>query len=357
VSALVHDRAVQAEAAIKDKRTFARQAANDPLRDTPGDQLLTSLRGKDVVVTFVESYGRSAIENPEFSAPVNTALEDGTRRLKAAGFGARSGFLTSPVFGGGSWLAHSTFLSGLWIQNQQRYRTLISSDRLTIPSTFAKAGWQTFGIEPGNRFDWPEGKFYGYDKVYDSRNMGYRGPSFSWSTMPDQYTLAEFGREEYTKPNRQPLMAEITLTSSHSPWAPQPTFIGWDQIGDGSVYAPMASQAKKPGDAWSGEHQIRTEYARSITYSLNSLVSWVEQYGDKNLVLVFLGDHQPAPVVAGASASHEVPITIVAGDPAVLDQIDSWGWTDGLKPSPQAPSWPMDTFRDRFLTTFGSATH
>jgi len=38
----------------------------------------------------------------------------------------------------------------------------------------------------------------------------------------------------------------------------------------------------------------------------------------------------------------------------VLDRIAAWGWHDGLKPGRRAPVWRMNTFRDRFLTTFGS---
>ena len=79
----------------------------------------------------------------------------------------------------------------------------------------------------------------------------------------------------------------------------------------------------------------------------------MKTYGNDNLVLVFLGDHQPAPIITGDSASRDVPVTIVAHDPAVLDRIAGWGWTDGLRPAPQAPVWRMDTFRDRFLTAFG----
>jgi hypothetical protein len=86
---------------------------------------------------------------------------------------------------------------------------------------------------------------------------------------------------------------------------------------------------------------------------VSNLVSFVETHGKDNLVLVFLGDHQPVPIITGERASRDVPITIVARDPAVLDRISGWGWSDGLKPSPQAPVWRMDTFRDRFLTAFG----
>ncbi len=48
--------------------------------------------------------------------------------------------------------------------------------------------------------------------------------------------------------------------------------------------------------------------------------------------MVFLGDHQPSPIASGANASHDVPITIVAKDPAVLERVTSWGWADGLRP-------------------------
>jgi hypothetical protein len=71
-------------------------------------------------------------------------------------------------------------------------------------------------------------------------------------------------------------------------------------------------------------------------------------------VLVFFGDHQAASMVSGQDASHDVPVTIVARDPAVLDRISGWGWQDGLSPDPHAPVWGMDGFRDKFLDAFGT---
>ena len=46
-------------------------------------------------------------------------------------------------------------------------------------------------------------------------------------------------------------------------------------------------------------------------------------------------------------------MTIIAKDPKVFAKIASWGWQDGLHPNPQAPVFPMNQFRDRFLTAFG----
>jgi len=355
-ASLVYHRAFQVRAGLHDKREFAALAGVDPFRDTPGRELLAGLRGKDVIVTFVESYGRSAIEDPAFATQVDAVLDAGTRRLNAAGFASRSAFLTSSTAGGGSWLAHSTLFSGLWINNQQRYHTLLSSDRLTLPSAFKRAGWRTVSFEPAISGPWQERDFYGYDRGYANRDFGYRGPRFSYAPMPDQYVLSTFQRAERAAPGRGPLMAEITLVSSHVPWTPIPRLIGWNDVGDGSVYhSPTAQQGDPPSAVWKSPARVRTAYRQSIEYSLNTLISYVQEYGDDNLVLVFLGDHQPAPIITGGGASRDVPITIVARDRAVLDRISGWGWQDGLRPGPQAPVWRMDAFRNRFLTAFGAA--
>ncbi|MFG2829132.1 sulfatase [Streptomyces sp. NPDC048434] len=354
-SDLVQSRVDGVSATLKDERKFAKEAASDPYHHTPGSRLLTGLRGKDVIFTFIESYGRSAVQDPLMAPGVDATLAKGTERLRAAGYSARSGWLTSATYGGSSWLGHSTFLSGLWIDNQQRYRTVTAGDHLTLTSAFRRTGaWRTVGIMPGITKGWPEAKFYGLDHVYDSRELGYKGPKFSWSTMPDQYSLAAFQRLEHGKPHDKPLMSEIILTSSHNPWAPLPKTLGWDKVGDGSVYNSIEKAGKDPVDVWQQTDKVRTEYGKSIQYSLNSLISYVEKYGNKNTVLVFLGDHQPVAKVSGDHASRDVPVAIVAHDPDVLKRISDWHWTPGLNPGHHAPVWRMDAFRNRFLTAYGS---
>ncbi|WSA74017.1 sulfatase [Streptomyces sp. NBC_01799] len=351
---LVEDRADSVRAGLRDEREFRKDSAVDAFGDTPADQLLTGLRGKDVIFTFIESYGRSAVEDPAMASQVDAVLADGTSRLSAAGFSSRSGWLTSPTTGAGSWLAHTTFMSGLWIDNQQRYRSVTSSNRLTLTGAFRRANaWRTVGIMPGVTRAWPEGKFFGLDHIHDSRQLGYKGPKFSWTPVPDQYSLSAFERLERGKPGRDPLMAEIILASSHNPWAPIPRMTGWDEVGDGSAYIAMKKAGKDPKEVWRDPAQVRTEYRRAIEYSLHSLISYVEKYGDDNTVVVFLGDHQPVTTVTGGKFGRDVPVAIVARDPAVMDRVSGWGWQDGLKPGPSAPVWKMDTFRDRFLTAFG----
>jgi hypothetical protein len=348
------DRASQARAGIANEAAFAQEVAADPYKSVPNDQMLTALRGKDVVFAFVESYGRNALEAPEMAPGVHAVLANATTELQQSGFAGRSGWLTSPTFGGNSWLAHSTLLSGLWINNQSRYRNLTASSRLTISKSFQQAGWDTVSVMPGATRAWPEGKFYGYNRVWDSRNLGYQGPKFSWAPMPDQYTLQEFTKREYAKPGRQPLMVEMPLVSSHTPWAPIPEFMDWDQVGDGSIYHETVATAASKSETWQFSRRVKKAYGDSIEYTLTTLLDWANKYGNDDLVLVFLGDHQPSKAVSGENASHDVPITVVAKDPAVLEKMNDWNWTEGLSPAPDAPVWPMNSFRDRFYTTFGS---
>ncbi|MDX3695391.1 sulfatase [Streptomyces europaeiscabiei] len=350
----VQDRWARVQETLRDEAAFAKEAKKDRFADVPGDRLLTGLRGKDVMITFIESYGRAALEDPAIAPGVNGALDEEGKALTGAGFAAKSGWLTSATYGGSSWLGHSTFLTGLWIDNQSRYRTVTAGERLTLPGAFHKSGaWRTVGIVPGVQKNWPEGDFYGLDKVYDSRDLGYQGPKFSWSTMPDQYALTAFERLEAAKKGGKPLMSEIILTSSHQPWAPLPEMVGWDEVGDGSVYKGIEKAGKDPADVFTDPVKVKEEYGKSVQYSLHSLLQYVEKYGDENTVLVFLGDHQPMASVSGNGAGHDVPVTIVAHDPKVLDRIDDWGWSDGLRPGDDAPVWRMDSFRDRFLTVYG----
>ncbi len=211
----------------------------------------------------------------------------------------------------------------------------MTSQRLTLSTLFKRAGWRTVGDSPANTHDWPQGEFYDYDQLYDSRNVGYRGPRFGYPTMPDQYTLDAFQRLELSRTHRQPVMAEIDLVTSHAPWSRTPHLIDQADVGDGSVFEGMPEQAPSKKVIWRSADRVRAAYGQSIEYSLGSLISFVEHYGDDDLVLVLLGDHQPANIVSGQDADHDVPITVVTRDRAVLDRIAGWGWQDGMNPSPR----------------------
>ncbi len=349
---LLVDEVNAVRADIHDKSVFAAEIKYDPMASTPTNRLLTALRGKDVLLVFVEAYGQQAVEGRSFSPEVDAALAEGNKRLQSAGFAARSGFLTSATYGGISWLAHSSLQAGLWVDNQDRYNQLLSAKRFTLAEAFKRAGWRTVDEDPSNDRPWPQGKaFYHWDAIYNRYQLGYHGPTFTYASMPDQYIFSALSRLELGKPHRQPLFAEVTTVSSHMPWNRIPEEVGWNQVGNGSIYnrIPMIHET---GAFWSNPARVQAAYGVSIVYALNTLTSFVQHYGNKNLVMIVLGDHQPLPIVSGLNSNHDVPISIIAHDPAVLKDIAGWDWSDGLRPSANAPLWPMSAFRNRFLSAF-----
>jgi len=343
------------QTALRDQRRFELVIRrSDPEASVPAADLLTGLRGKDVIIAFVESYGQAAVQGTTFSPGVDAALRRDTTSLAHAGWSTRSAWLTSPGFGGISQLAHSTLQSGLWVNTEQRYAELVTSHRFTLSDAFDKAGWRTVSDTPEDQVAWPPGtQFYHFDKLYDRRNVGYRGPTFSYPSMPDQYTLAAFQRLVLA-PARKPVMAEIDLVSSHYPWAPLPTMVPWNKVGNGSIFDPMPARSESALTVWRNANTVRQFFGRSIQYSLQALTSWVTELNDPNLVLILLGDEQPATPITRPGASHKVVISIVARDPSVFRQIAPWRWQDGLLPGPSAPLEPMDAFRNQFLGAFST---
>jgi hypothetical protein len=338
---------------LRERATLAAQIADDDFADVPPSRLLQALRGKDVLLVFVESYGQVALEGLPTSSQLRDSVDADSRRLVAAGFRSRSAYLTSPTFGAMSWLAHSTLQSGLWIDNQGTYDMLLDRDRLTLSSAFGKAGWRSVGVIPADTEPWPEGqRFYRWEALHDLTNMDYQGPRFGYGRMPDQFALESFRRLELDRPGRDPVMAEIDLESSHNPWVPLPRMVDPDELGDGSIFDGMPEEGQQRDDVWRDTDLVKAAYIRSLQYSLDALTSFVERSKDDDLVLVVLGDHWPITTVSGTTPGHDVPISVIANDPAVLRRIDAWGWQDGLRPQTGAPVWPMDAFRDRFLDAY-----
>ncbi len=183
--------------------------------------------------------------------------------------------------------------------------------------------------------------------------MGYHGPTYDYAPMPDQYMFAALQRLELAKTHRRPVFAEVDTVSSHMPWDRIPEMIPWNKAGNGSIFNRTPTLTE-PSSFWWHPDQVKAAYARSLEYSLNTLISYVRHYGSKKLVLVVVGDEQPLAIVSGSHANRDVPISIIARDPSVLKRIGGWDWESGLLPHPNAPVWRMSAFRNRFLTAFDS---
>ena len=346
---LAVERALTIRQTFADLAEFRTAAATDPANAMPAP--LRALQGRDVLVIFVESYARTSFDNQAYAPSHRAALQAAEGPLHAAGSAMLSGWLTSPIEGGQSWLAHATLSTGLSIPDETRFNALLASPRRTLYQIARDAGWHTVAVSPAITMAWPEGGRLGFDTLIDRDAMGYAGLPFNWITMPDQFTLARF--RDRLPPDPRPLFAQVTLISSHAPWVPVPVPVPWDKVGDGQIFDPMTKGNDPPEVVWQDPTRIRDQYRQSIAYSLSVLLDWAARQGPDGPLIVILGDHPPVAFV-NQTGSHDVPVHII-GPPGVLAALAGWGWTPGLIPAADAPVWPMAAFRDRFLSAFGAA--
>lgn len=310
----------------------ARQAFTEQLESSPIEaQPLPGLEGRNVLLTFIESYGVSAIDNPRYSEQILQTLAEMEERLADENLHVVSGLLDAPIRGGQSWLAHATTLSGRWIDNQLWYRLMLESGHSTLVDDFRATGQRTLTVMPAITLAWPEGVAYGFDEIAAAKDIPYAGPPLHWVTMPDQFVL------DYTQRHLlgdSPVFAQIALISSHAPWTPiLPVLENWSMIGDGQIFAPWEHAGDPPDVIWRDIERIRDHYAWSVDYSVKVTGRWAERVVDENTLLIALGDHQAAPLITGDNASAAVPVHIISGDPALLAPFRERGFIEGTLPA------------------------
>lgn len=318
-----------------------------------GAQPLPRLEGRNVLLTFIESYGVSALDDPRYADVLLPTLAELQQRLNERDLHVVSGVLESPIRGGQSWLAHATALSGRWIDNQLWYQLMLDSEHTTLIDDFSATGQRTLSVMPAITMAWPEGEAYGFDDIAAANAIDYAGPALNWVTMPDQFTL------DYTQRHllgETPVFAQLALISSHAPWTPiLPVLDDWSSIEDGRIFAPWEKAGDLPEMLWQDIERIRDHYAWSVDYAVKVTGRWAERVVDDNTLLIVLGDHQAAPLITGDDASGAVPVHIISGDPALLAPFEARGFIPGTLPvldqAAQAPR--MSQLRHWLQSDFG----
>ncbi|MDN7131696.1 alkaline phosphatase [Halomonas sp. MC140] len=324
------------------------------LKDTPMQaQALPGLDGHNVLLTFIESYGISAVDDPRYADVLLPTLAEMQQRLAARNLHVVSGMLEAPIRGGQSWLAHATTLSGRWIDNQLWYRLMLDSGHSTLIDDFRATGQRTLAVMPAITMAWPEGKIYGFDEIVAAKDIDYAGPALNWVTMPDQFTL------DYTQKHLlgdSPVFAQQALISSHAPWTPiLPVIEDWSLIEDGRIFTPWENAGDPPEVLWKDIERIRDHYAWSVNYAVKVTGRWAERVVDDKTLMIVLGDHQPAPLITGDNASAAVPVHIISADPALLAPFIARGFVPGTLPAlEQAANAPrMSELRHWLQADFG----
>ena len=340
--------AALARATRADLREFRAAAQADPFRDAPG---LLDRIDHDVILVFVESYGRTSHDTPLFAGLHRATLAQAETRLAARGLAMASGWVASPTRGGQSWLAHATLANGLRVDGQGRYRAVLASGRQTLFHHAARAGFHTAAVMPQITMAWPEAASMGFDTVLAAADLGYRGPAFNWVTMPDQFTFAALERALRPGAPDRRLFVQVATGTSHAPWVPVPAMVDWDALGEGRIFDAMA-KGDAPEDVWRDPDRVRAQYRLAIDYALQAVTGFAERQAAAAPLMIVLGDHQAAGFVA-LDERADVPLHVI-GPPGLVALAQDWGLAPGLLPPAEAPVLPMESLRDRILTTFSA---
>ena len=314
---------------------------------------LGRVAGADVFLVFIESYGAIAFEKPDVAPRLDAPRAQLDASIRDTGRGVVSAFVDSPTFGGSSWLAHISLMSGVEVRDPETNSRLMTEQRQTIVTNFKTRGYRTVALMPGLRQRWPEGAFYGFDEIDSAARLDYRGPEFGWFAIPDQFSLAKLDALEVDRASRPSLFVFYPTISTHFPFIPAPPYQPqWSRIFDQRPYDAdpiVRAYAQQPDWIHFGPG-----YVEAVSYTYETLSGYLRKQANRDLVLVALGDHQPAAAVTGGGALWSVPVHVIASRRDILDTLSSRGFRGGLTPA--RPSLGrMNELLPRLLAAFSTA--
>lgn len=317
---------------------------------------LGGLRGADVLLVFAESYGMSSFDQAQQARALADSRERLLQAVQAGGRQVVSARVRSPTFGGASWLAHAALLTGVDTQDPDDHALLLTTHRPTLARHFARHGWRSVAWMPGLQRPWPEGAFYGFDRIADAHTLGYTGPAFGYWRIPDQAAMALLQAQELAgEPlpfggTRQPRFIVFPTLSTHAPFRPlAPYQRDWQRLLGRDAYSPeqVAAALQSP----TALADPVPAYLASIAYTYEWLGAWWREGAPASLVTLVIGDHQPVASVSGANASWDVPVHVVTRDAALLQRLQGAGFVPGLSPG-DAPIGAMHELTGVLLAAF-----
>lgn len=315
------------------------------------DANLDGLRGADVLLIFVESYGAVTYETPAIADELADSRADLMAAVSETDRAVVSAYVESPTVGASSWLAHLSLISGVEVRDQYAYTSLMASDRDTIVTSFSKGGYRTVALMPGMRQPWPEGAFYGFDVIYGRAGLEYKGPEFGWWSIPDQYALAKLDALERADTRRAPVFVVFPTSTGHAPFGPvAPYQPDWSRVLTPEAFEP--DEVERALAARPDLTNLRPSYIQAIAYEYRALAGYLRRHPNDDFVMIAIGDHQPPAAVSGPDVPWSVPVHVIGRGGPVLDRLVGRGFKPGVVPERPSIS-PMHALTSTFLDAFG----
>jgi hypothetical protein len=308
------------------------------------DSDLAALHGADVLLLFSESYGVSTLDDAAQDGALAAPRAALARAIADSGRWAVSARVRSPTFAGGSWLAHGALLTGVDTRDPLDYELLLSTQRPSLARYFATRGWRSVAWMPGLVRDWPEGRFFGFDRIAGARDIGYAGLPFGPGRVPDQAAMALLHAQEFAGASpqaphaphaphapRAPRFVVFPSLDSHAPFRPLAPFVAdWQRLAGPEPYT--AAERAQALDAPAALGSPVPAYVQSIASTWHWLGDYLQRLAPPELVTIVLGDHQAYTGVSGPQAAWDVPVHLIGRDPVLRQRLLDAGFGEGLAP-------------------------
>ncbi len=287
----------------------------------------------NIYLIFVESYGSVLYKRDDYRLAYEALLHELEPQLQEAGLSATTALSESPTWGGGSWMAYTSALFGLRIEEHPSYLALVDAyqerDYPDLGNYLQSQGYRysrvsSLSTELKDEVWALYKNFFGVDAWLQYRDLGYVGERYGWGPAPpDQYVL-NFADAAGREATDSPRLLFFITQNSHYPWMPLPELADdWQ-----SLNVPAPDQEAIPDDEL--EHATRRRnYFNAIEYELRFLTDFIIQHEDENAIFVLVGDHQP-PRVSRRADGWDTPMHIISRDADFVSSFEEYGFVNGL---------------------------
>ncbi len=286
----------------------------------------------NVFLLFIESYGKIVYDNEQLSGDYLEQMALKEARLSKNGWNTASAFSISPVTGGRSWLAYTSFMLGTKIDEQATYRYLVDNKGIKFSGFFQNlqaADYKTYRLSvlPDHRGNIPYddySRMYGFDEWIHRKDINYHGKVYGWGPAPDDQYSLNFANE-YMRSKPAPFALFFINLNTHNPFdSPTKLANDWKELGKEIDYGKEISESKffqKP---------TIKDYAKSIKYQFDYLTEFILKEGSQDDLFILIGDHQP-PLLTGKNDGFETPVHIISKDSSFVANFAKEGFTYGMQ--------------------------
>lgn len=290
----------------------------------------------NIYVIFVESYGSVLFKRPDYRLAYGQLLRELDEKMGASQWQVASAWSDSPTWGGGSWMAYTSALFGLQIEQQPEYQAVFNKFQYEPYPGLAdylhgqgyQRIWLTSLASELSEHEWLRYRnFYGIDQWVRWRDLNYVGPGYGWGPAPpDQYAL-HYTNELIKESDAEPFFLFFITQNSHYPWTHIPPLVeDWRTLNNSDEELEII-------DPEALEHvERRRTYFNAIEYELRMLTDFVLNEDDDSII-VLIGDHQP-PRVSRRDDGWATPVHVFSRNPSFLETFRAVGFQHGMQLPP-----------------------